>query len=191
MVILLKAVTQYGKTKIVGCFNNNFSYKNWSLTVFCTFTLNRTIYNDYLVGKLSHLTPEDDFNGTVYDDLMNSAFPDLSGINYWRNPGDNAQYPSLSSVSGTRYKYAAISTAWLQSGDYLRIKTVTLGYSFKPEVIKKIGLSRLRIYGMVDNLHIFQAKGVPDAEAVDAFGVYNGIGYPIPKKFTFGLDMSL
>ena len=176
---------------IVGGFNNNFSYKNWSLTVFCTFTLNRTIYNDYLVGKLSHLTPEDDFNGTVYDDLMNSAFPDLSGINYWRNPGDNAQYPSLSSVSGTRYKYAAISTAWLQSGDYLRIKTVTLGYSFKPEVIKKIGLSRLRIYGMVDNLHIFQAKGVPDAEAVDAFGVYNGNGYPIPKKFTFGLDMSL
>jgi len=176
---------------IVGGFNNNFSYKNWSLTVFCTFTLDRTIYNDYLVGKLSHLTPEDDFNGTVYDDLMNSAFPDLSGINYWRNPGDNAQYPSLSSVTGTRYKYAAVSTAWLQSGDYLRVKTVTVGYSFKPESIKKFGLTRLRIYGMVDNLHIFQAKGVPDAEAVDAYGIYNGNGYPIPKKFTLGLDMSL
>lgn len=176
---------------IVGGFNNNFSYKNWSLTVFCTFTLDRTIYNDYLVGKLSHLTPEDDFNGTVYDDLMNSAFPDLSGINYWRNPGDNAQYPSLSSVSGTRYKYAAVSSAWLQSGDYLRVKTVTLGYSFKQEAIKRFGLTRLRIYGMVDNLHIFQAKGVPDAEAVDAFGIYNGNGYPIPKKFTLGLDMSL
>jgi len=176
---------------IVGGFNNNFSYKNWSLTVFCTFTLDRTIYNDYLVGKLSHLTPEDDFNGTVYDDLMHSAFPDLSGIDYWKNPGDNAKYPSLSSVSGTRYKYAAISSGWLQSGNYLRVKTVTLGYTFKPESIKKLGLSRLRVYGMVDNLHIFQAKGVPDAEAVDAYGDYNGNGYPIPKKFTLGLDLSL
>jgi len=176
---------------VVGGINNNFSYKNWSLTVFCTFTLDRTIYNDYLVGELSHLVPTNDFNGTAYDDLMNSAFPDLSGINYWKNPGDNAQYPSLSSVSGTRYKYAAISSAWLQNGDYLRVKTVTVGYSFKPESIKKLGLTRLRVYGMVDNLHIFQTKGVPDAEEVDAFGDYNGNGYPIPKKFTIGLDMSL
>ncbi|WP_214071820.1 SusC/RagA family TonB-linked outer membrane protein [Mucilaginibacter sp. dw_454] len=176
---------------IVGGINNNFSYKNWSLTVFCTFTLDRTIYNDYLVGKLSHLIPEDDGSSYVYDDIMNSAFPDLSGINYWKNPGDNAKYPSLSSVSGTRYKYAAISSAWLQSGNYLRVKTVTLGYTFKPALVNKIGLSRLRVYGMVDNLHIFQAKGVPDAEAVDAFGDYNGNGYPIPKKFTLGLDLSL
>jgi TonB-linked SusC/RagA family outer membrane protein len=176
---------------IVGGINNNFSYKNWSLTVFCTFTLDRTIYNDYLVGKLSHLVPEDDGSPNVYDDIMNSAFPDLSGIDYWKNPGDNAKYPSLSSVSGTRYKYAAISSAWLQSGDYLRVKTVTVGYTFKPESIKKLGLSRLRVYGMVDNLHIFQAKGVPDAEAVDAYGDYNGNGYPIPKKFTLGLDLSL
>jgi len=176
---------------IVGGINNTFSYKNWSLTMFCTFTLDRTIYNDYLVGKLSHLVPTNDGNGNVYDDLVNSAFPDLSGINYWQNPGDNAKYPSLSSVSGTRYKYAAISSQWLQNGDYLRVKTITVGYSFKPESIKKLGLSRLRVYGMVDNLHMFQAKGVPDAEAVDAFGVYNGNGYPIPKKFTLGLDLSL
>jgi len=176
---------------VVGGINNNFSYKNWSLTVFCTFTLDRTIYNDYLVGELSHLVPTNDGSSNVYDDIMNSSIPDLSGINYWKNPGDNAKYPSLSSVSGTRYKYAAVSTAWLQSGDYLRVKTVTVGYSFKPESIKKFGLSRLRVYGMVDNLHIFQAKGVPDAEEVDAFGDYNGNGYPIPKKFTLGLDMSL
>lgn len=176
---------------INGGITNNFSWKNWSLSVFCTFTLDRTIFNDYLVGKLSHLVPTDDGSSDPYDDLAHSALPDLSGINYWQNPGDNAQYPSLSSVTGTRYKYAAVSTAWLQSGDYLRIKTVSLGYSFNPNIIKHLGLSRLRIYGMVDNLHIFQAKGVPDAEAVDAFGVYNGDGYPIPKKYTLGIDLSL
>jgi hypothetical protein len=177
--------------KFTGGFNNVFGYKNWSLSVFCTFTLGRDIYNDYLVGKLSHLVPNDDGDPDPYHDITHNAFPDLSGINYWKNPGDNATYPSLSSVSGTHYKYAAVSSAWVENGNYLRVKTVSLGYTFKPNVVKSLHLSRLRIYGMVDNLHIFQKSNVPDAEEVDAYGIYNGSGYPIPKKFTLGLDLSL
>ncbi|MGZ3871513.1 MAG: SusC/RagA family TonB-linked outer membrane protein [Mucilaginibacter sp.] len=177
--------------KFTGGFNNIFGYKNFTFSVFCTFTLGRQIYNDYLVGKLSHLVPNDDGDPDPYHDITHNAFPDLSGINYWQNPGDNATYPSLSSVSGTHYKYAAVSSAWVENGDYLRVKTVSVGYSFKPGVLQKLRVSRLRIYGMVDNLHIFQKSNVPDAEEVDAFGVYNGSGYPIPKKFTLGLDLTL
>lgn len=177
--------------KFTGGFNNVFGYKNWTFSVFCTFTLGRDIYNDYLVGKLSHLVPNDDGDPDPYHDITHNAFPDLSGINYWQNPGDNAKYPSLSSVSGTHYKYAAVSSAWVENGDYLRIKTVSLGYTFNQNVLQKLHISRLRIYGMVDNLHIFQKSNVPDAEEVDAFGVYNGSGYPVPKKFTLGLDISL
>ncbi|MBS7563726.1 SusC/RagA family TonB-linked outer membrane protein [Mucilaginibacter sp. Bleaf8] len=176
--------------KFTGGFSNIFGYKNWTLSVFCTFTLGRDIYNDYLVGKLSHLVPNDDQDSDPYHAITNNAFPDLTGINYWRNPGDDATYPSLSSVSGTHYKYAAVSSAWVENGSYMRIKTVSLAYTFKPAVLSKLHLSRLRVYGMVDNLHIFQKSNVPDAEQVDAFGVYNGSGYPIPKKFTMGLDLS-
>jgi TonB-linked SusC/RagA family outer membrane protein len=177
--------------KFTGGFNNIFGYKNWTLSVFCTFTLGRDIYNDYLVGKLSHLVPNDDGDPDPYHAITHNAFPDLSGINYWKNPGDIATYPSLSSVSGTHYKYAAVSSAWVENGSYLRVKTVSLGYTFNQGILQKLHLSRLRIYGMVDNLHIFQKSNVPDAEEVDAFGVYNGSGYPIPKKFTLGLDISL
>jgi TonB-linked SusC/RagA family outer membrane protein len=176
--------------KFTGGFNNVFGYKNWSLSVFCTFTLGRDIYNDYLAGTLSHLVPTNDGDPNPLHSIANNAFPDLSGINYWQNPGDNAQYPSLSSVSGTRYKYAAVSSAWIENGSYLRVKTVSLSYVFSPEILKSLKVSRIRIYGMVDNLHIFQSKGVPDAEEVDAYGIYNGSGYPIPKKFTMGLDVS-
>jgi len=177
--------------KFTGGFNNIFGYKNWTLSIFCTFTLGRDIYNDYLVGKLSHLVPNDDGDPDPYHDITHNAFPDLSGINYWQNPGDNAKYPSLSSVSGTHYKYAAVSSVWVENGDYLRVKTITLGYTFNQSVLQKLHISRLRVYGMVDNLHIFQKSNVPDAEEVDAFGIYNGSGYPIPKKFTLGLDISL
>ena len=179
--------------KVTGGFNNVFSYKSFSLTVFCTYTSGRQVFNDYLVGRLSGLVPNNDGDPNLLHAIANNAFPDLSGINYWKKPGDNAQYPSLSSFSGTHYKYAAVSSQWVENGAYLRVKTVTLGYNFNPKLLQPLHISRLRVYGMVDNLHIFQkAKSLlPDAEQVDAFGVYNGNGYPIPKKFTFGLDMSL
>lgn len=178
--------------KVVGGFSNTFSYKRFTLDIFCTFTVGRQIYNDYLAGKLSQLVPTDDGSSDPLHSISTHSFPDLSGINYWQNPGDNAQYPSLSSVSGTRYKYALVSSQWVESGTYLRVKKVSLGYSLAPSLLEKIHLKRVRIYGLVDNLYLFQkSKNVPDAEEVDAFGVYSGSGYPIPKKFTMGLDISL
>jgi hypothetical protein len=178
--------------KMTGGFSNTFSYRRFTLDIFCTYTVGRQIYNDYLAGKLSQLIPTDDGNPDPYHSISTHSFPDLSGINYWRNPGDNAQYPALTSVYGTRYKYALVSSQWVESGTYLRIKKISLGYSLAPALLEKLHMRRVRVYGLIDNLKIFQkSKNVPDAEEVDAFGIYSGSGYPIPKKFTFGLDISL
>lgn len=177
--------------KMTGGMVNTVSYKNFSLSVFVNFTWGRDIFNDYLVGKLSHLVPTDDGDADPLHSISNNAFPSLEGINYWRNPGDQADYPSLSSFSGTRYKYAAVSSRWVENGSYLRIKSATLSYNFKPKVLNKLSISRLRVYAMADNLHIFQSANLPDAEQVDAFGIYNGSGYAIPKKYTIGLEVSL
>ena len=118
--------------------------------------------------------------------------PEPGWHGYWQNPGDNAQYPSLSSVSGTRYKYAAVSSNWLEKGDYFRVKNVSLSYSLPSRVVDHLHMKRIRIYTMLDNVYIWQAsRNVPDAEEVNAFGVYSGSGYPIPKKYTMGLDISL
>ncbi|HEY0273006.1 MAG TPA: SusC/RagA family TonB-linked outer membrane protein, partial [Chitinophaga sp.] len=178
--------------KVTGGWSNVFSYKGFTLNVFCVFTAGRTIYNDYLAGKLSQLVPTDDDNANPYHSLSLHAMPDLSGIDYWQNPGDNAKYPSLSSINGTRYKYAAVSSAWLEKGDYFRVKNISLSYSLPMAVVDRMHMKRIRVYGMLDNVYIWQAsRNVPDAEEVNAFGVYSGSGYPIPKKYTLGLDISL
>lgn len=178
--------------KWTGGFSNTFSYKRFTLDVFCTYTIGRQIYNDYLAGKLSQIVPTDDGSSDLLHSISTHAFPDLSGINYWQNPGDDAKYPSLSSITGTRYKYALVSSQWVESGTYLRIKKISLGYSLGPSTLEKLHMKRVRIYGLIDNLYLLQkSKNVPDAEQVDAFGVYSGSGYPIPKKYTFGLDISL
>jgi len=36
-----------------------------------------------------------------------------------------------------------------------------------------------------------QSKKLPDAEAVNPYGEYNGAGYPIPRKYTIGLELTL
>ena len=178
--------------KVTGGFGNTFSYKNFTLYVFCTFTAGRKIFDDYLAGKLSQLVPTDDGDPNPYHSISTHAFPDLSDINYWQNPGDNATYPSLSSVNGTHYKYAMVSSAWIESGAYFRVKNVSLSYSFNQASLDKIHFKRLRIYAMADNVYLFkQSRNIPDPEQVDAFGIYSGSGYPIPRKFTLGLDLSL
>ncbi|MNJ03671.1 hypothetical protein D3C73_1640920 [compost metagenome] len=55
--------------------------------------------------------------------------------------------------------------------------------------MKKLSINRLKLYTMVDNLVMFQKFSGIDAEAVNAQGYDFGDGYPIPKKYTFGLQV--
>lgn len=80
---------------------------------------------------------------------------------------------------------------WLQKGDYLRINTVSLGYTM-PETIFGNALQSLRVYGTVQNLHTFQHyKGYnPDFNSgILEPGFDNGT-YPRPRTFMLGVDLS-
>ena len=57
--------------------------------------------------------------------------------------------------------------------------------------MKRWSLNRFKIFAVVDNLARWQkSKDLPDAENVNAYGEYDGNGYPIPKKFTFGIEVN-
>jgi hypothetical protein len=79
---------------------------------------------------------------------------------------------------------------WNDNGTYFKIKSITLGYSFNQNVIKRFGLQNIRLYSVIDNLHSFQKSKVPDAELVSPQGEYTGAAYPLPTKFTFGFDIT-
>ena len=66
------------------------------------------------------------------------------------------------------------------------ISTVALGSNG----LRKLGFGKVNLFGVLDNVAMFQqSKRLPDAEAVNAYGEYSGGGYPIPKKFTLGLNL--
>lgn len=108
-------------------------------------------------------------------------------LNYWTKPGDNAENPKPI-VGGNRNSYA-ISTRFLENGDYLRIKNISLGYSLPSNIISKAGLSRARIFAQAENLHTWtKYKGLDPEVGVDGDDFFN---YPVGKIYTVGIDISL
>ncbi|WP_431293823.1 SusC/RagA family TonB-linked outer membrane protein [Pedobacter sp. P26] len=170
--------------RFTGGWTNNFSYKNFSLGIFVTFTLKRDVLNLFDSDRFTNAT---DANA-VYN-FASVSSPDLSRLNIWRNPGDQAEYAKLD-LGSYRYYYTAAQSFFLEKGGYARIRSINLGYDFSPKIVRKLGLTQLKLYAIADNVYMFQqSKKLPDAEAVSGYGEYNGTGYPIPRKYTLGVQV--
>lgn len=174
--------------KFFGGILNNFTYKGFSFGFLLNYTLDRDIMNSYENRRLEYLFEATGDGGER--NLASRAIMDINKLNFWKKPGDIADLPTFSLVQGSRspYRFLDKSTMYIEDGSYLRIKYVTAGYTFSPQVLNKLKVKRLRLYGVIDNLYTFQKSSIPDAEGVNGYGVYTGDGYPIPKKFTIGLD---
>lgn len=169
--------------KFTGGWNNQFSYKNFSLSFFLNFTLDRDVLNLYEADALATVFDKAGFAAKVY--------PDLSKLDIWRQDGNQAEYAKID--YGTyRYYYTSAQTFFLENGSYVRLKNVIGSYDFNQSFTSRLGINRLRVYGIVDNLLTWKAsKKLPDPEAINQYGEYNGFGYPMPRKFTLGLEITL
>jgi TonB-linked SusC/RagA family outer membrane protein len=170
--------------KITGGWTNNITWKNFTLGLFFTFTFKRDVLNLYKADQFGNSTA-----GDANNNFVRYATPDLSKINIWKKPGDQAEYAKYD-IGTYLYYYTSAQTFFLDRGDYVRLKSVNLSYDFSPALMKKWGIDRLRVFGVADNLMRWQrSKDLPDAENVSPYGEYNGAGYPIPKKYTLGIDL--
>jgi TonB-dependent starch-binding outer membrane protein SusC len=173
--------------KYTGGFINNFRYKNFTLNVLCTYLFKRDVLNIRLAER---------FNAGDLNSFQTLNTADISRYNTWLKKGDNATYPLVQVyeflIFGRDGNYTPVEqTLWMDKGDFFRVKTVTLGYDFTNALLKKIKLNRCRVYAVADNLFLWKkSKEMADPENVDVYGRYIGNGYPIPRKITFGLDVT-
>ncbi|KAA8477479.1 TonB-linked SusC/RagA family outer membrane protein [Arcticibacter tournemirensis] len=171
--------------KWTGGWNNTFNYKNFSLSFFLNFTLDRDVLNLYEADAFGFSAAGN--NST----LAGTALPDLSKYNVWRQDGDKADYAKLD-IGTYRFYYTSAQSFFLENGSYVRLKNIIARYNFGKNVFQRFGLKNLAVYGIVDNVLTWKAsKKLPDPEAVNQYGEYNGNGYPIPKKFTLGIEITL
>ncbi len=111
-------------------------------------------------------------------------------LNAWTGAGTTNIEPIMDNTRSNNYLF---STYWLEPGDYLRIRMVQLGYTFKPDILKTKGVQTFRIYISGQNLATFtKATGyspeVPISNPIAA-GADNGV-YPVPAVYSFGVNLS-
>jgi len=107
--------------------------------------------------------------------------------NSWTPTNQNASIPVLTAAANFS-NTAVFNSYYMESGSYLRLKTLTLGYSIPNSQVKQIGISRLRIYLQGANLFtITKYKGLdPEIQPSDLnnstnFGIDFG-NYPANQK---------
>lgn len=171
--------------RIVGGLTNSFSYKGFSLQVLITFVEGRNLWNGYLSDRLQDAGSSSLFStwGT------NSAIAgDFNTSDFWLQPGDQARFPNL--FSNTAENWHIAQSYFVENASFVRLKNIQLGYSLPQKLVNNLNLRSVRFFGMLDNLYIRSWSDTPDPEAVEPNGYSTGNGYPIPKKFTFGVDLS-
>ncbi|MES2003451.1 MAG: SusC/RagA family TonB-linked outer membrane protein [Bacteroidota bacterium] len=174
--------------KFTGGWVNDFTYKNFSLTIVSVFTWKRDIINTYRQQQFNN------FGGNITN-FANNRLPSLDGLNYWtpqaaaKDPNYQANFPSLTPFGGYFYQYFPFSTMFNEDGSYFKIKNIIAGYQLPQNFLKKIGLSSARVYGIVDNVLTLKHSTMANPELVDQLGNYYGGAYPVPTKITLGIDI--
>ena len=158
-------------------FNYGFSfsavYKSFDFAVFASgsakFLINSRMYRDlhHSAGALNYST-----------DMLNR----------WTPSNTNTNIPRLNDNDVNNFKDSN-RPGWLQSGTYLRINTVSLGYNFRQNIIK--GLTNARVYATVQNLYSFQKyQGYnPDFTSGVLNPGFDFGSYPKPRTFMVGVQL--
>jgi len=139
------------------------------------FTYGKTVYA-FSEGEWGQV-----MKGVMGDNRWISA--DISGDPSTENP--NASYPRLS--FGPNSNNFRESTYWLKDGQYLRLKTLDIGYNFPTHLVNRIKTNNIRVFLVGTNLLTFSKFKLWDPEMVSP----RGEDYPLPKAYTFGITVSL
>lgn len=123
------------------------------------------------------------FNGVFGNDVLNTkrfGQPDNSPLR-WTEDNPTNKYPRLNANRQTK-----LSDWWIEDGSFVRLQTVTLGYTLP---FRKNDRSKsVRLYVSGDNIFTFSKFGGYDPE-VGILGIYYG-GYPRLRKWTIGVDFT-
>ena len=160
-----------------GIFMNSFRYKNFDLV----FELQYMFGNDVL-----------DISKHSAEDRTGIANSYSTILNAWTTENQNTM---IAQIRPTGAGYTTnIDSHLVEDGSFIRGRNLLLGYTFPRELIRKIHLKNLRVYGSVQNLFVLTKYNGYDPEVSDAVQSFSqGItvfGYPKPRTFTVGLNVS-
>ncbi len=106
----------------------------------------------------------------------------------WNGEGTSNSFPRLT-TNDTNGNFTNPSNFYLENGDYLRIKVVTLGYSLPSDIISEIGASKIKVFITGQNLFTLTKYTGYDPEiGGNVMGIDKGY-YPQARTVMFGANL--
>ncbi|KQB42849.1 TonB-linked outer membrane protein, SusC/RagA family [Flavobacterium daejeonense] len=106
--------------------------------------------------------------------------------NRWTEDNPNASFPRTYNRT-SEYWVNQQNTFWLHKTDYIRLKSIELGYTIPKSFTSKYYIENLRIYTNAFNLLTY-SPGMKDYDPENTNG--SGYNYPLNKVFNFGLSVT-
>lgn len=163
----------------------NFSWKNFDLSLFLQGVYGNSIY----------MQINQDIEGFYRGFNVTERYYE----NHWTEEGSTNEYPRASWVGAANNK--KVSTRFLESGSYLRVKNLSLGYNIPFKETSWV--QALRVYFSAQNLYTFTKYPGLDPEMYEsnnlggegtsspdlASGIDWGT-YPVPRIYTLGVNFN-
>ena len=179
-------ITDADRTKIgdpnpgfIGGMTNTLKYKGFDLSIFLQFSYGNDVFN----------------GSRLFLESLQGGDNQLEAITRrWTKPGDITDIPRATSDPAKAAENKRVSSRFIEDGSYLRVKNLTLGYTFDKGLISKLHLSALRLYFTTQNLFTFTYYTGLDPE-VNYAGNDNAIigtdffTYPQARSYNFGINL--
>lgn len=162
--------------KFLGSFLSRMNFKGFDFSFQLNYSFGGKIYGD-------NLSYDEQVGGSGFDNTTNYVYD-----NRWRKPGDKTDVPRFVFMNGSSANNA--STRFLMNGRYLKIRSVSLGYTLPKDIVSRAWLASARIFMTADNLYTFCAKNFRgfDPAGIGANGV-QWWNYPTPRNIMFGVSV--
>jgi len=147
--------------------NIGFAWKGFDFSAFAQGALHRTV--NLLSGAYNYTHPF----------VNNNNITEFSNNSWTPATASTATTPRLSTLSNPNNDQP--SDFWLRSGDFIKLRSVELGYTFlKKGFLKKVGSARL----FVNGTNLFVSNKIDGLEPENL-----SMGYPLAKVLNFGFNI--
>jgi TonB-linked SusC/RagA family outer membrane protein len=187
--------------KHTGGFNINASYKGFDASVGFTYQIGGDVYNaNAMHSMMGNKNTSYGWNRLAFiSDTWKMYDVDASGNLFpVTDPSALAALNANAKYAMPYCEYGMVSSEFIEDASYLRLNTLTIGYTLPKNLTKKVGISNVRIYFTGSNLFCITGyNGIdPDVNTrpggQDGFPVpnYDWNSYPRARTYTFGLNVA-
>lgn len=185
--------------KFTGGWNNTFTYKGFDLTIFMNFVVGNDVFNmstqrfigPYLANQNTIAKMANRF--TLIDPQTGKESTDLTRLAAM-NPGQYSKDIMWNISGNNKTAISDHSSYYLEDGSYLRLNTITLGYTLPKKLLKQAHISNARVYCTLNNIHTFTGyEGYDPEVSASSSALTPGVdnsSYPRAKSWVLGVNLT-